>query len=601
LLTKIASEGVAPLKSGNAGSLFRTEQALELTLKAQILQDIWTPWLEGLAVFGEIACDPSLDPIGISPVANYIRNLIDFHPPSNSEGVFDDRDAIVAAYEKFAEEFEMAWSKSIAERGPTRLATYLRLREEPYFAGYMAVRGVVAAWRERVGRPLTSTEAFNLLLHATRFGTFEAIPDLALRHDAFLTKALDNMQRWAKHLANLPATQLEDFLRPPQKNGPGRNYQWDDGRLVEIYRDDKDVAADQAKVAERFIGQARRTLTNPSDVDRISAANELCRWILASSSEALADGLEQPDSQRRLAEYVDRHAHLIAAGSLLPIGRTAAKFFLNSDPESPNSRLALQLRTTEAHAKTGQPSMNGWWIPADKKAGELIAHHYRRSGASRVEVTRIIDLGGVVTPQARQLGIHFLAYGYGDWFDIGGPSQAIDALIAMDDGRRAGVRDLTRERIQPTPIARAELEIMAPGHRGAERTRSWIDGSTVWQIGDDEVPVQEWATHVRNLAENVNSDSARRTRQQQSARDLLECLFNDALFARNVVDAGLAGLTARCPEHRHDIVGALFRSAKLAGPDPFCEQHNSMLHGLGFAVFHRGTTGWDVKPATPRD
>ena len=61
------------------------------------------------------------------------------------------------------------------ELSPGRLEGYLREPVVPYKAGYIAVRSVVSAWRETAGRLLPGTQIFNLLLHATQPGTFEAI------------------------------------------------------------------------------------------------------------------------------------------------------------------------------------------------------------------------------------------------------------------------------------------------------------------------------------------------------------------------------------------------------------------------------------------
>jgi hypothetical protein len=58
-------------------ALAEAEQAIEVERKIQILEDSWAPWFEGIAAFGELAADPTMDPAAVSPVVSVIYNLWD--------------------------------------------------------------------------------------------------------------------------------------------------------------------------------------------------------------------------------------------------------------------------------------------------------------------------------------------------------------------------------------------------------------------------------------------------------------------------------------------------------------------------------------------
>jgi len=111
----IERNGIAELTPGDAVRLFEAERQLELRRKAQILLDVWTPWLEGIAVYGELGADPALDPISINPVTDCLRNLLDFLRDSGSP--VPPREHM----EAHAQEFEQRCSEALKATGPTRL------------------------------------------------------------------------------------------------------------------------------------------------------------------------------------------------------------------------------------------------------------------------------------------------------------------------------------------------------------------------------------------------------------------------------------------------------------------------------------------------
>jgi hypothetical protein len=106
---RIADKGVGPLSDGEAAQLFRAQHGVELTLKAHALQDAWTPWFEGLAIFSELAADPSLDPVNNGWVTEAIRNLVDFYPSDEDRS---SPERLEEAYREFCSEIETRSSRN---------------------------------------------------------------------------------------------------------------------------------------------------------------------------------------------------------------------------------------------------------------------------------------------------------------------------------------------------------------------------------------------------------------------------------------------------------------------------------------------------------
>ena len=586
---RIAKEGVALLEEGKAASLFRVEQGLELTLKAHILQDVWTPWFEGLAIFSEMAADPALDPTGIGPVTRCLRNLVDFYPPTNDSGGSQDIERIKAAYEEYVTEFETRCSAAIARRGPGRLRTYFRTTEVPYFSGYLAIRSIVSAWRVTTERPLTGTEAFGLLLHATRYGTFNAVPDLSFRSDIFARAALEMMCDWTSRLAQLSREEIEDFLTPPLRDGPGRIYRWEGARLIRVTIDDVKMRTEQSGMVKERLRQALSSLSRPEDITRLARINAPTRILLEAAAQTLNENVD-----KAVERYSDLVEWVITRDSLLPIGHTSAKFFVNINTDRPTSYLATQMRTSEARMSDGSPSINGSWFSIDHASGQQIATSFRRLGEPRLQVTRVIDLTDIAVPDGRLLSLHLLVYRYGDWFDIRGVTPSIDALLNQDADYRDSIRNLVRARLYPEPFIHAATNVIARGERGAARARDWVAGSKAWSIGDIPVEVEDWAGHVQALAERILAHDERRTTQVQAARALTLALFADNAFVDNLLGKDFETLTENAPDQREHLISVLFTTAQKPKADAAIGEAVTTFASAGLKIFSAGVHGWDV-------
>jgi len=585
----VEREGVAPLKDGDITSLFNAERGVEIRLKARILQDVWTPWLEGLAVFGESAADPALDPVAINAVSECLRSLIDLYPSSNQV----DEDTIRAEFDQYAAEFEARCSAAISRRGPNRLRTYFDAPGGVYFPGYLAVRGIVSAWRNKHDQPITGTAAFNLLLHATRFGTASAMPDLSLRSDLFREAALTAMSNWVAQLARLDSKQIKEFLTPPQKNGPGRPFAWKGGQLTHLH-DHKEAEREFMADVRMQLHQAFASLTRPEDASRVTDANEFSQIIIEQAAASSRAYFETSRFDEEISHYTDRVNRLTEIGAFMPIGRTAARYFLNLDLQLPVSMLATQMRTTEKNAESGQPGINGLWFPIPHDGAQKIAAAYRKSGKPRLEVTRIMDLSGPSSAAPQYM--HLFVYRYDDWFDIRGTSPVGDGFLDKNPEEKERFRFLLKLKLYPPALILAERNIISRG-AGVTRTRDWLSRTTEWEFQNEDFPVGDWADYVLQLTKDATSEEYRRNLQFRAAEALVSLIFGRPDLARQTVHDGFAIMSEEISWLREDLVQAFFKTAQNRRDDPSVNQIAQAAAKAGFAVFAEYEHGWDVTAA----
>ena len=585
-----------PLPVGNGSLLWRAERGVELTRKAHLLQDAWTPWFEGLAVLAEVAADPMLDPVTINPMTGALRGLVDFHPKPGPDGIFDDKADIVAQFEVFAAQFEQACSEAISAVGPDRLYAYFRNEKVPYFAGYLAVRSVMTAWRQTTGRALTATECMTLLLHATRFGSGETIPDLSLRADTFAEECNSLMVGWVKRLASLPKAAIEDFLMPPEKSGPGRSYIWRSGKPVRVVLDDATVRAEQEAIVRSRLEQAMASLTRPQDAERLAGADPICLDLVRACDTVLPGHARDPDTREMLETQVRTVEHLFTVGSLFPLGRVEARFYSNGDAVGQQGYLLVQLRTTEDHVDTQKPSVNGFGFPITFSESAAIAAQYQLRGKPRMAVTRLIDLGGIAWPGRRVTDTHLLAFSYGDWLHVRGPNQAVDKVIREDPEHFKSLLDLVRVRLLPDEMQAAELSLIAPGQAGAQRTLEWIGTSAAWDVDGKVLPLGDWAALIERGAAAVLNDDARQLGQFEASRVLLCGLWDDTPLANACAQPdGFGHLTRKMAPERDTISSALLRTARVCGADEWLDVHSERVAVGGLRIFARTPLGWDVR------
>lgn len=546
---RIAREGVAPIVDGNAVGLIRAELRLELVEKSRLIEDVWLAWFEGIALYAAGATDPELDANGDSPIGEALRSLVDFLPKQD-----DTQADVQAGTEKTIADFEARWHAAVREFGSAHFAG--QVRDDAYatrFAGYLAVRSVITSWEATVGHPMLAADAFDLLLHATRFGTEAAVPALTLPAAAFGDEAVRLQAEWVRTIASISQLEIENFIKRSRAGGTGQSFFWDGGRL-------KPSTADAATLDQREIATRSRLLDEAlrapvAGAPEIDASADAAEALTRDAARVLESGQARKLKAGIVPNMLTLMDQLLAGGSLLEIGRSAARFHLHARAGDEHAHLALYLRTSEKLAATGEPGgeMLIWRLTPDNAA--LLEKRYTEKAMPRLGVARLIDLAGLAAPGTSG-ACHLFALHSGQWLHIQGTTPATQKLLLEDPQRLARLTEIVRYRVAPSPVQRAERELVAPGWLAVAGTRRWLDRSVRWSFEGAAINAGAWAAGLAGRCDEM-LDCDRPRRQLQFAVRLLGDIWSDA-DAAAAIGRGFESLTESAPASRQAVLDWLY-------------------------------------------
>jgi hypothetical protein len=561
VVSRVGEEGVGPLQPGSTAQLIH----------------IWTPWLEGLAIFAETGGDPALDPVRIGHVANLLRNLIDFEA-----GEFETLEQMEQAFGAHVAEFENRFSDAIRHSAPNRSRDFFVDDQDRmlYLSGYLAVRSVVASWRDRFDGELSGPQALDLLIHATRFGTREAVPALDLGADDFFDEARDRMVDWMRNLAQLPIEDVQGFVHAvTETDGAGVMFRWTGGRVG---------PSDGSKPAWRLgesIEQASMSLAHEGDSDRLGEVSENLRAFAEATAEVLRTHYSSPGGKRTWDGLERGFQGAYAAQSMLPVGETAATFFLNLEEEEQRARLFVQLRTTEEHVDGGV-SANALSFPLPIDEALELAEEYRRIGSPRIKVTRLADVAGQIS--GAPAGTNIFRLEYGNWHCIQATTAGAGELF-KPGGLLDQIRQLADGRMAPPAVVEAEMRWIADGKAGAKRTLEWLRAGVPWEYEELGVDAAPWRALVEAKAEAFLDLESRRTRRRSVCQTIIKSVFDDEKLVSFVMNDGITRkLSAQ-------ICEALAGTAGLPRPSDWLDSASPRLGQAGAGVFAKKDDLWDVR------
>ncbi|MBV9566487.1 MAG: hypothetical protein JOY90_39505 [Bradyrhizobium sp.] len=571
-----------PIDPTNEADLLCAEITLELVLKARALQDVWTAWMEGLAVFGEAAAEVP-DPDATQSVGAALRCLVDFRV-ERKPGQELTQEELQAQVEAFFDDVGGRWASAAEARVPGRLRELMATPHTPYLAGYLAVRGVVAAWRARLGRPLGGPAAFRALVSATRLSIADSIPSLALRSDRFAAAAEAGLSAWVKRLAGLPADRLDLLLTDPAEDERRPPLGWRDGCSVQLSSEEQ--AALAGNVLRRMVSEAFLSLADPADVGRWGAAGDPDHEKAARWAKGLAELRQREDSKTEEAEAAQMASSWLTLAMLLPLGRADARFYLAVGPEDSKSRLSLIIRKATRAVGMELPSSDFLMLPLSRQTATALAEEVRARGTPRMEVLRLVDLGHYVAPP---LPWPLVVLRYGDWLHVLLGDRSTNATLVDGADRDHPLANAIRGRLWPEdPIG---LDAMPRGDALASHTLAQLGAAPP---GDSFTMV--WRSALCTLAERIGDESARRTAQCRAASLMLEALGHTPAHAAEYAAQRFEALTKRA--FRLNIATSLFRTGCLPGQDPWLDQRAAEVAASGFDIFERGAHGWDVRAAS---
>jgi hypothetical protein len=581
-----ATHGLPDLKPGHAEELPAVMSLLAPLENARILQDIWTPWFEGVAVFAESASDPAGDATTINDVFLLVRNLVDFY----SRG--ENSDEVMREIEAFQAEFEHRVSKVIHSDSGDRLRMFFAAQDSTYLAGYLIVRAIVTQWRRSAGNPLGGGKCLQLLLHATRYLTIRVLPDLSLPAAEFKEAAFASWLRFVGILIKLPGEDINAFNSHVDPAAPGRLVRWVDGRLMET-----EVGSDIARASEvEVVGIVDRLRAEAAKLAEKSLAGEAPDVSTTAIGQAATAYLEfaktrENITSRRAFELINSLMHRM---SVLPIGAADARFYLNLVIDADFGRIDLALRTTETHVESGAPSMNvaSWTIPiAD---AELIAKQYATRGEPTMQVSRVVDVGafGKSGNDNRFAQLYWLRYG--DWKSIQALNPLAKALLdSIPD--KTGITEDISARLNPSSIHQFEQEL-ADGHLLAKKVLNWLESSTNWKVLDFSIENDALLNRIREAASFLTERSARVDMQHAASRAGLSAIFSDAPWIEKVLSTGYDTLTIDFAHLRQKLAEAMAASGRAPIVSAFLDASSADI-SLRLPIFIKTRFGWDIGPA----
>lgn len=562
--------GVAPLTIGDLAPMAQAEQALELSRKIQALEDVWSPWLEGVAVFGEMTAAHEDDEV-VTLVTQVLANLISDERPEEESA---RRKIPVGQVPRVRQDdADRQFREAGGRSGPARLRANLGGKyAHKYLAGYLAVRSVVAAWRRSVGEELSAQMAFRLLLHLTRYGTTESVPDLAAPAADFGAEAIDRMADWVRGLQSLDPESLRKMAREGHQMGRSC---WRGGELIVL--DDED--ADAVALLEPMVDRALMTLAGEeADLDRIPAADTETKVLMKAFAGALE---KQSWSLKEI--YPGLPATYLGRLAILPLAKVRAPFWL----VEPGGDLVFLLRTSDP---TGGPPLHQLLRSrlTPDRAAALEAERSRLRDA-RMSVHRVADVAPTsYEPELRGGGINYFVFIYGDWIHLEGR------------GLHTGFNDVSpslaaqiEQRLSPNPLLDFETTQSARGEAGARRTADWLRVSEEWTLDGTRYWPQALVDRIGRLAEEVLDRDDHRDAPLAAAR--LLGMVSGSEAAPRLQREGLGVLREIDPEYTTQVLHALTDSALAPAPSAFLDQHGGELSELLGDLFETNDGFWDVR------
>lgn len=390
---------------------------LEAAIRGQLLLSTWTPWLEGVALYLELLCDPKEDPTEIMLPFTAVRSLVDYPPierePEETEAEWAQRhkDGAAAAFEDF-------YSQVYSFSADLRHGAYFRKGGHwaIYLPGYLLVRSVVARWEQTLGFRLPPIRAVKLLLAATRNGSMQAIPRMDSPLETFAKACYDGMESWLSSIAQLDRSAISRFLQPVGARERSIRYSWITGRPEPI---------SPGSTTEL------ETLQTQFNALRDSVAN-----LIFDSQESPAESEPLAHHYAAYRDVVEVHDKLVY---LLPVGRDEARLIIATD-----GSLTVCPRTYAGVVKAGEGTRKdveyprysmGSFLPKHQDEPEALRRLLAMHRTGRVLMTRVIDLAGNERAPA---GSSYVYMGLGEQW-----KRVLDGFVGTDLAEEDAVLEAT--------------------------------------------------------------------------------------------------------------------------------------------------------------
>lgn len=524
----------------DALGLAYAERSVAIEAKIRCIEQVWLPWYEGIAVFGETVDNPELDPEFESFPTTVLKNMVDLNAGKIAE---EEGKSLLEVFDRHKKRMEAMYAKALNTEGVHRLHAYLTVYHKHYLPGYLVVRSVLSKWRNTSKRPIRGDEAFRLLLHITRFSGFEVLPDLGLPIDKFREQVVTKHLEWVSTVGNLDEKELIAFFDLDAKPNQPYSY-WSKGKLVITERDDpaeKDEAA--------LLQKARDCMSSLTGADRpvdgFEKADDTLKEIIKDIAEITVERANDKGMINKGSA-----AAMLTRYTILPIAQATCPFWLISD----GNQLACKLRTKAMDKEHGTPSYNLVSFQIKPDDFEWLKKRIIETGVQYLTVTRAVLLGGFTDRTLANR--HFLVYQYEDWMHV--ESMGMFWLSDVNETVQAAMETRFRSNV----VFDYREAINGKNNPCSIRTKQWIENND-WQNVDLDgkvINLQPWADHVQNLSDEVLNKKDNSLVDEISF-GLLKMIFKNEACAVSVLNGGLGFLNNHDPLLMEELISLLFRSA----------------------------------------
>lgn len=330
-----SKKGLVPLEKipDNFFAFKVAEIQLGIIYKSNVLESTWRSWLEGVAMYVELLCDPKDDPNEISPIHEAIRSLIDINLdrlPNESDSDYSARYA-----EEYSKQYEDFHSEALKRLSEERHLGYMGLfpssshqkeLRDIYLCGYLVVRSIIASWEKTLGFRLEPCIASKLLVFLTRYSTYDAIPDLATDITVFSLRSEELFVDWLHTISQIEKEDLQSFFEEVDKTDRGKRYGWKNKRLQLL-----DIHEDRSK---EEMDLAEKVIDNINDL--VLGKGLASKYYENVMNDVMASTVSESQSAIRTLYFM--YSDFIA---LLPVGRDFSRLLFMTD----EGRVAICPRT----------------------------------------------------------------------------------------------------------------------------------------------------------------------------------------------------------------------------------------------------------------
>ncbi|MEV6336950.1 hypothetical protein AB0M12_19775 [Nocardia vinacea] len=502
------------------------DQSIEILAKLQVVQAIWAPWFEGIAIYGELHDDPTTTDI-LDTVRAVMVQLEDVWVADRSEA---ERTAGIDAA---VQRIDRRYADAQQDHGADRLVAYLMdYPSEQYLAGYLTVRAVVSRWRRTLGGGLSGAEAMRVLMRATQQWTYgDPIPNLALPLAEFTDTALRGLCGFVGALAELSEQDLDRVVSPEE------SIDWSSYRPLEPNRQGK---LDREAWFANAVDAALETLSSRryAPTDRLDAPPDDARdELLREAAEFLGQQCAIQRADRRLPDrdFADElFTGWLRSLQLLPIGSVHTHCFWLVRP---SNSLCYVVRTVAIRADNGKPSYNFETLPLDESEAAELAAEIDRNPYQPLQIHRLADLVHSSAEEGRGWGRNVLAFRLGHWLKVQ-PRGLLFGKYNTVSTLRAAVA----ARISPQKLVVMEQALFDRENGIAARTLAWLKEFD--SLASDE-PTAAWLRHVIDQTERCATRRLGKEVHRAAGGQLLGMVFPDPAVVDALLDHGLRGVLPR--------------------------------------------------------